>query len=84
MRVLFNTGVVKEVSAAEVVPMDVGNGEIIGTQLNFVLSPSGDKIQYIYRDGISIEESGERAINFVNNLYRHGFADFSSEPVELL
>ena len=84
MRVLFDTGVVKEVSSAEVVPMDVGNGDIIGTQVNFILSPSGDSLKYIYQEHISIEESGERAIGFVQKLFTQGFADFSSEPVEML
>ena len=31
MRVLFAPGVVKEVISAEVVPMDIGDGKIIGT-----------------------------------------------------
>ena len=84
MRVLFGTGCVKEVAAAEVVPMDVGGGEIIGTQVNFVLSPSGDQVKYIYGEHIAIEESGERAINFVQELYKNGYADFSGEPVEEL
>ena len=84
MRVLFDTGVVKEVASAEVVPMDVGGGEIIGTQVNFVLSPSGDSIKYIYAEHVSIEESGERALNFIKKLFEQGYADFSSEPVEQL
>ncbi|MBQ7680285.1 MAG: hypothetical protein IJT34_10615 [Butyrivibrio sp.] len=84
MRVLFSAGSVKEVSQAEVVPMDVGNGEVIGTQVNFVLSPSGDQLQYIYAEHIPLEESGERAIAFIQKLYQNGFADFSGEPVEQL
>lgn len=44
MRVLFAPGVVKEVISAEVVPMDIGDGKIIGTQVNFKLAPSGDML----------------------------------------
>ena len=83
MVVLFNEGVVKEVSSVEVKPMDVGDGKIIGTQINFILT-SGDKIEYIYSQNVPIEESGQRAIDFVRKLYNDGKADFSHEPVELL
>lgn len=83
MRVLFNEGVVKDVSSVEVKPMDVGDGKIIGTQINFVLT-SGDKIEYIYSQNVPIEESGQRAIDFVRALYNDGKADFSHEPVEML
>ncbi|WP_034446640.1 hypothetical protein [Butyrivibrio sp. AE2032] len=83
MVVLFNEGVLKEVSSVEVKPMDVGDGKIIGTQINFVLT-SGDKIEYIYSQNVPIEESGQRAIEFVRKLYNDGKADFSHEPVEML
>ena len=83
MRVLFNEGVIKDVSSVEVKPMDVGDGKIIGTQINFVLT-SGDKIEYIYSQNVAIEESGQRAIDFVKRLYEDGKADFSHEPVEML
>jgi hypothetical protein len=83
MVVLFNEGVVKEVSSVEVKPMDVGDGKIIGTQINFIL-PGGDKIEYIYSQNVPIEESGQRAIDFVRKLYNDGKADFTHEPVELL
>ena len=83
MRVLFNAGVVKEVSSVEVKPMDVGDGKIIGTQINFVLT-SGDKLEYIYSQNVPIEESGQRAIEFVKKLYDDGKADFTHEPVEML
>jgi hypothetical protein len=84
MRILFAPGVVKEVAAVEVVPMDIGDGKIIGTQVNFTLTPSGDKVEYIYSQSIPIEESGQRAIDFVNGLYEKGFADFTTEPTEVL
>ncbi len=83
MRVLFNAGVVKDVSSVEVKPMDVGDGKIIGTQINFILT-SGDKLEYIYSQNVPIEESGQRAIEFVNKLYEDGKADFTREPVEML
>ena len=83
MRVLFNEGVIKDVSSVEVKPMDVGDGKIIGTQINFVLT-SGDKIEYIYSQNVPLEESGARAIEFVKRLYEDGKADFSHEPVEML
>ena len=63
--------------------MDVGDGKIIGTQINFILT-SGDKIEYIYSQNVPIEESGQRAIDFVRTLYNDGKADFSHEPVEML
>ena len=84
MRVLFAPGVVREVVAAEVVPMDIGDGKIIGTQVNFTLAPSGDKLEYIYSQSVPIEESGQRAIDFVNSLFEKGFADFTTEPTEVL
>ncbi len=83
MRVLFDSGIVKEVYSVEVVPMDVGTGQIIGTQVNFIIA-TGDSIKYIYRENIDIETSGTRALEFVQKLYQNGFADFSGEPVELL
>jgi hypothetical protein len=83
MRVLFNEGIIKDVSSVEVKPMDVGDGKIIGTQINFILT-SGDKIEYIYSQNVPIEESGQRAIDFVRTLYNDGKADFSHEPVEML
>ncbi len=83
MRVLFNAGVVKDISSVEVKPMDVGDGKIIGTQINFILT-SGDKLEYIYSQNVPIEESGQRAIEFVNKLYNDGKADFTHEPVEML
>ncbi len=83
MVVLFNEGVLKEISSVEVKPMDVGDGKIIGTQINFVLA-GGDKIEYIYSQNVPIEESGQRAIEFVRKLYNDGKADFSHEPVEML
>lgn len=84
MRVLFSEGCVKEVCSVEVVPMDVGDGNIMGTQINFVLAPKGDRAEYIYSQNIPIEESGQRAIDFVNALYKTGYGDFSQEPTELL
>ena len=60
MRVLFNEGVLREVVSAEVKPMDVGDGVIIGTQINF-LTVNGDKLEYIYSQNVPIEESGQRA-----------------------
>ena len=83
MRVLFNEGVVKEIASVEVKPMDVGDGNIMGTQINFILS-TGDKVEYIYSQNVSIEESGQRAVDFVKKLYNDGIADFSHEPVEQL
>ena len=83
MRVLFNEGVVKEIASVEVKPMDVGDGNIMGTQINFILS-TGDKVEYIYSQNVSIEESGQRAVDFVKKLYTDGIADFSHEPVEQL
>lgn len=83
MRVLFSEGVVKEVISVEVKPMDVGDGQIIGTQINFVLL-GGDKIEYIYSQNVPIEESGQKAIDFVKRLYLNGVADFTHEPVEML
>jgi hypothetical protein len=83
MLVLFNEGVVREVISAEVKPMDVGDGKIIGTQINFVLL-GGDKLEYIYSQNVPIEESGQRAIDFVRKLYNDGKGDFTHEPVEML
>lgn len=83
MRVLFGAGVVKEVVAVEVKPLDFGDGQIAGTQIDFTLS-SGDQIKYIYSQNVAIEESGQKAIEFVTRLYKDGFADFTNEPVELL
>ncbi len=84
MRVLFSDGCVKEVCSVEVIPMDVGDGNIMGTQINFILAPKGDKAEYIYSQSIPIDESGQRALDFVKKLYTDGFADFSVEPTELL
>lgn len=83
MRVLFNEGVVKEVIAVEVKPLDTGDGVIIGTQINFTLL-GGDRVEYIYSQNVAIEESGQRAIDFVRKLYTDGVGDFTHEPVELL
>lgn len=83
MRVLFEAGVVKEVESVEVKPLDFGDGQISGTQIDFSLV-SGDKIKYIYSQNVPIEESGQKAIDFVNRLYQDGKADFTHEPVELL
>ena len=83
MRVLFEAGVVKEVESVEVKPLDFGDGQISGTQIDFSLV-SGDKIKYIYSQNVPIEESGQRAIDFVTKLYEDGKADFTHEPVELL
>ena len=83
MRVLFGAGVVKEVEAVEVKPLDFGDGQIAGTQIDFTLS-TGDQIKYIYSQNVAIEDSGQKAMDFVNALYTNGFADFTHEPVELL
>ena len=83
MRVLFSEGVVKEVNAVEVKPLDTGDGVIIGTQINFSIV-GGDKVEYIYSQNVAIEESGQRAIDFVKKLYNDGIADFTHEPVEML
>jgi hypothetical protein len=83
MRVLFNEGVVKEVSSVEVKPLDFGDGQICGTEMDFILT-SGDSIKYIYSQNVPIEESGQRAIDFVRKLYEDGRADFTHEPVEML
>ena len=83
MLVLFHEGVVREVISAEVKPMDVGDGRIIGTQISFILM-GGDKLEYIYSQNVPIEESGQRAIDFVRKLYNDGKADFTREPVEML
>lgn len=84
MRVLFDAADVREVASAEVKPMDLGGGKIVGTQINFVLYPTGDHLSVIYSDRISIEESGQRAIDFIQNLYKTGFGDLSNEPIEKL
>ena len=83
MVVLFNEGVLKSVISVEVKPMDVGDGKIIGTQITFVLV-GGDKVDYIYSQNVPIEESGQRAIDFVKKLYLDGKGDFTHEPVEML
>ena len=83
MRVLFGEGVLKEVEAVEVKPLDFGDGQISGTEIDFSLK-SGDLIKYIYSQNVAIEESGQRAIDFVKKLYTDGYADFTREPVEML
>ena len=81
MRVLLRSGVVKEIISAEVKPMDVGNGEIFGTQVNFI-TPDGNTLEYVYNENLRLEQSGQMAVEFIDKLYKNGFADFSSEPVE--
>ena len=83
MRVLFGSVIVKEVNAVEVKPLDFGDGQIAGTQIDFLLV-SGDNVKYIYSQNVPIEESGQRALDFVNELYTKGYADFTHEPVEML
>ena len=83
MRVLFGEGIVKEVNSVEVKPLDFGDGQISGTQINFLLT-TGDKAEYIYSQNVPIEESGQRAIDFVRKLYTDGIGDFTHEPVEML
>ncbi|WP_029231154.1 hypothetical protein [Butyrivibrio sp. VCB2006] len=83
MRVLFGEGIVKEVESVEVRPLDFGDGQIAGTQIDFSLV-SGDKIKYIYSQNVPIEESGQKAIDFVRKLYEEGKGDFTHEPVEML
>lgn len=83
MRVLFAAGRVHEVTDVEVVGMDVGDGQIIGTQVNFRMA-NGNKAEFIYSQDVPIEESGQRAIDFVQELYKTGMADFSQERVEML
>ncbi len=83
MRVLFAAGRVREVTDVEVVGMDVGDGQIIGTQVNFIMA-NGNRVEFIYRDDVPIEESGQSAIEFVQELYKNGIADFSQERVEML
>ena len=83
MRVLFEAGIVKEVEAVEVKPLDFGDGQIAGTEIDFLLR-TGDQIKYIYSQSVPIEESGQRAIDFVKKLYDDGKADFSHESVEML
>ncbi len=83
MLVLFNEGVLKDVSSVEVQPLDFGDGKISGTQINFVLT-NGDELKYIYSQNVPIEESGQRAIEFVRSIYKDGKGDFTHEPVELL
>ena len=83
MRVLFAAGRVREVTDVEVVGMDVGDGQIIGTQVNFIMA-NGNKVEYIYSQGVPIEESGQKAVEFVQALYKNGYADFSQELVEML
>ena len=83
MRVLFGEGIVKEVENVEVKPLDFGDGQIAGTEIDFALL-GGDHIKYIYSQNVPIEESGARAIEFVRKLYEDGKADFTHEPVEML
>ncbi len=83
MRVLFGGGIVKEVNSVEVKPLDFGDGQISGTQICFLLV-TGDKVDYIYSQNVPIEESGQRAIDFVRKLYTDGIGDFTHEPVEML
>ena len=83
MRVLFAAGRVREVTDVEVVGMDVGDGQIIGTQVNIIMA-NGNRVEFIYRDDVPIEESGQSAIEFVQELYKNGIADFSNERVEML
>ncbi len=81
MRVLLGNGVVKEIVSVEVKPMDVGDGQIVGTEI-VLIAANGDKNEFVYNENIPIEETGQRAIDFVNKLYKNGYADFSEEPVE--
>ncbi|SEG09602.1 hypothetical protein SAMN02910276_01850 [Butyrivibrio sp. Su6] len=83
MRVLFGSGIIKEVSSVEVKPLDFGDGKISGTEIDFLLT-TGDNLKYIYSQNVPIEESGQRAIDFVKALYEEGKADFTHEPVEML
>ena len=83
MRVLFGEGIVKEVDEVEVKPLDFGDGQIAGTEIDFTLI-TGDHVKYIYSQNVPIEESGQRAIDFVKKLYEDGKADFTHEPVEML
>ena len=84
MRVLFEEGVVREVCSAEVKPMDVGDGNVMGTEIDFVLSPNGDRLQFVYKDSVSMEMAGMMAVEFVKQLDTYGMADFSDQPVEQL
>ncbi|MCR4758097.1 MAG: hypothetical protein K5792_09890 [Butyrivibrio sp.] len=83
MRVLFGDGLVKEVFSAEVKPLDFGDGQISGTEIDFLLN-GGDQLKFIYSQNVPIEESGQRAIDIVKALYNTGMADFTHEPVEML
>ncbi|MBQ3796467.1 MAG: hypothetical protein II842_09335 [Butyrivibrio sp.] len=83
MRVLFGEGIVKEVETVEVKPLDFGDGQIAGTEIDFLLR-TGDQVKYIYSQNVPIEESGQRAIDFVRKLYEDGKGDFTHEPVEML
>ena len=83
MRVLFGEGIVKEVETVEVKPLDFGDGQIAGTEIDFLLG-TGDQVKYIYSQNVPIEESGQRAIDFVKKLYEDGKGDFTHEPVEML
>ncbi len=83
MRVLFGEGIVKEVETVEVKPLDFGDGQIAGTEIDFLLG-TGDQVKYIYSQNVPIEESGQRAIDFVKKLYENGKGDFTHEPVEML
>ena len=84
MRVLFSEGVVREVRSAEAKPIEAGGGKIVGTEIDFILSPSGDKLQFVYEDNISVEMTKMMALQFVKELYTYGLADFSDQPVEKL
>ena len=83
MRVLFTENCIRKVSSVEAVPMDVGDGNIVGTQLIFKL-PDGDKFEYIYKDTISLEDSAMRAADFIQQLYLKGAGNLTKEPVEKL
>ncbi|SFP73619.1 hypothetical protein SAMN04487928_10736 [Butyrivibrio proteoclasticus] len=83
MRVLFSSGIIREVSSVEVKPLDFGDGQISGTEIDFLLT-TGDNLKYIYSQNVPIEESGQRAIDFVKALYEDGKANFTHEPVEML
>lgn len=89
MRVLFREGYVEEVTSVAVMDSRDKDNNVEGIQIEFTYASNFDAekydepVIYKYDDSLTKEEAEKRANALVRELFEKGYADFSTEPMDI-
>ena len=89
MRVLFREGYVEEVTSVVVMYSRDNDNNVDGIQIeftyasNFGVGEYNEPVIHKYDNSLTKEEAEKRANALVRELLEKGYADFSTEPIDI-